>query len=412
MKIIACLVLLSASVVQPVIEKIGTIGGFEKSKNLSGDSSLVDGGTSDRENGRIRKIKDVIIYNDTLFHSAFPSVIRRPDGELLVAFRRAPERRMFGEGKTVHVDPNSYLMMVRSRDGEAWSQPELMYAHPFGGSQDPGLLQLRDGTLMCTSYGWALVRPDGLPNLKKPITLNTNEFVFLGGYLLRSFDGAKTWKGPIYPPHIEPEIRFDVFGRPLPAYSRGALYEGKDGRIFWVVAAGDRESPRKTSNHLLVSKDKGLTWDYSSPVAVDDSVSFNETSVYETPKGDIVAFMRTANFGGQSCIARSTDGGKSFRWQKMAFMGYPLHALRLPDNRVLLTYGHRSKPLGIRARVLNAECTDFDTAPETVLRADGGTSDLGYTWSTMIDKKRALVVYYYNIGNGTRHIAGSILEIN
>jgi hypothetical protein len=33
------------------------------------------------------------------------------------------------------------------KNGENWSKnPELIYAHPFGGSQDPCLLQLRDGT--------------------------------------------------------------------------------------------------------------------------------------------------------------------------------------------------------------------------------------------------------------------------
>jgi hypothetical protein len=188
------------------------------------------------------------------------------------------------------------------------------------------------------------------------------------------------------------------------------LYEGKSGRIFWVVAASD--SPKKTSVHLLISDDKGKTWSYSSPVAVDEKVVFNETSVYETPKGDIVAFLRTANFDDQACIARSTDGGKTFdKWESMGFQGHPLNGLRLPDNRVLLTYGYRHKPFGIRARILNAECTDYATAPEIILREDGGNSDIGYTWPVQLDKNRVLVTYYFNIGNGTRHIAGTILEI-
>ncbi|MBI4626054.1 MAG: exo-alpha-sialidase, partial [Verrucomicrobia bacterium] len=177
-------------------------------------------------------------------------------------------------------------------------------------------------------------------------------------------------------------------------------------------AASDAESPRKTSNHLIVSDDQGLTWSYSSAVAVDARTTFNEASVYETPKGDLVAFLRTANFNDHACIARSTDGGKSFRpWEDMGFQGHPLHALRLADNRVLLTYGYRHAPLGVRARVLNPECTDFATAPEIVLRDDGGTTDLGYSWSTRLDGKRVLVTYYFNIGTGPRHIAGTILEI-
>jgi hypothetical protein len=155
-----------------------------------------------------------------------------------------------------------------------------------------------------------------------------------------------------------------------------------------------------------------MTWKYSSAVAEHPVISFNETSVYETPKGDIVAFLRTGGFDDQACIARSRDGGKSFdQWVSMGFQGHPLHALRLPDDRVLLTYGYRHRPYGIRARVLNSECTDFATAPETILRTDGGNTDLGYPWSVIIDKHRALIVYYFNVDGGSRYIAGTVVEI-
>ncbi len=360
----------------------------------------------------VRKVKDIVIYQDPAYYSTFPSVIKRPNGEILLAFRRAPERKGFGEKGSSHVDPNSYLVAVRSRDGENWTkEPELIYAHPFGGSQDPCLLQLKNGDVLCASYGWAFLRPDGMANLQKPY-FEAGGAIFLGGYLVRSTDGTKTWKGPIYPPHIKPEINTTPLGQPVPAYNRGALYEGKSGRIYWVVAASDSNSPKKTSNHLIVSDDKGLTWKYQSVVAIDDKASFNEASAYETPKGDIVAFLRTAGMDDQACIARSTDGGKSFgKWQSMGFKGHPMQAMRLPDQRVLLVYGYRHKPYGIRARILNAECTDYATAPELVLREDGGGTDIGYPWSVQLDKNKVLVTYYYNLDNGTRHIAGSILEI-
>ena len=154
-----------------------------------------------------------------------------------------------------------------------------------------------------------------------------------------------------------------------------------------------------------------MTWDYVSPVAVDNTISFNEASIIETPKGDFVGFLRTANFEGQAVISRSTDGGKTFEWETMGFKGHPLHALRLNDNRVLLTYGYRHEPYGIRARILNAECTDFATAPEIVIREDGGNWDIGYTWAIQFDDGRVLVVYYYNQENGPRYIAGTILDI-
>ena len=353
----------------------------------------------------IIKVKDVMIYEDTQFYCAFPSVIKRPDGELMVAFRRAPNRKTFGENANDHVDPNSYLVMVRSNNnGETWTkEPELIYAHPFGGSQDPCLLQLNDGTLLCTSYGWSSFKSSN----------GKDKTAFLGGYILRSTDGGISWQGPIYPPHISQEVYNTPFGDGLPAYNRGALYEGKNGRIFWAVAATDNKDTEKTSVYLLTSDDKGLNWTYRCPIAVDEAVFFNETSVYETPKGDIVAFLRTGWMNDLACIARSTDGGQTFgKWESMGFLGLPLNVLRLPDNRVLLTYGYRHPPYGIRARILNAECTDFATSEEFILRDDGGNRDIGYSWPVQLDNNKGLVVYYYNKNDGIRHIAGTIVEIN
>ncbi|MGZ5545678.1 MAG: sialidase family protein, partial [Limisphaerales bacterium] len=161
----------------------------------------------------------------------------------------------------------------------------------------------------------------------------------------------------------------------------------------------------------MVSGDKGKTWAYSCPVAADPKITFSETSIYETPKGDLVAFIRTAGYDDHTVIARSTDHGKSFgKWQDAGFQGHPHYALRLPDDRVLLIYGYRHAPFGVRARVLDAECTDW-SGPEIILRDDGKQGDLGYPWATMISKDRALVVYYIHSPEDISHIAGTLVEI-
>ena len=374
------------------------------------------GGSEQNQTGSktgVTKEADIVIYRDDKFYSAFPSIVRRPDSELLIAFRRAPERRALGEPDTSHTDPNSYLVLVRSRDdGKTWGQtPELIYADPFGGSQDPCMVQLRDRSILCSSYGWALLQPEAAGKLKG--VFRHGNFVFLGGYLLRSTDDGHSWQGPILPPPVPSESTRGLFGQPVPAYNRGAIWEGKDGRLYWVVAANNSLSPRKTETHLLISADKGNTWIYACPVARDEKVTFNETSLYQTPKGDLVAFMRTEDFDDHTAVARSVDGGKSFRpWRDAGFKGHPHHALRLPDRRVLLVYGYRHPPFGIRARVLDAECTNVASAEEIVLRDDGGNGDLGYPWATMISRNRVLVVCYFNIGDGPRHIAGTFLSLS
>lgn len=364
------------------------------------------------QSNSVKKVKDLIIYQDSLFYSSFPSVIKTANNSYMLAFRRAPERRAFGEKNTIHVDANSYLMKVESKDGQNWTKrPELIYAHAFGGSQDPCLLTLKDGTILCASYGWSFLREDGLKNLKKP-HFQSGDGTFLGGYIVRSTDHGNTWSDPIYPPSIKQEVNYDMYGNKVPVYNRGAMYESETGRIFWVVAATDNAESKKTSNYLMYSDDKGKTWNYLSVVAEDPEIAFNETSIYETPKGDLVAFLRTAGYEDQACIARSTDGGKTFEWESMGFKGHPLQAMRLPDNSVFLVYGYRHEPFGIRARILNAECTDFATAEEIVIRDDGDGWDIGYPWAVMLDDSQILVTYYFNTNDGPRHIAGTVLELS
>ena len=377
---------------------------------LTVPASVFAQGAPPRASGGVKKLNDLVVYRDDSFYSAFPSIVRRPGGELLVAFRRAPDPRNFGSAPVTHTDPCSQLVLVRSGDGgQTWSkEPQLIFAHPRGGLQDPCMLQLDDNSILCSSYGWALIPRAVGQKLKNPS--RAGEFVFMGGVMLRSEDGGNGWSQTPLPP-TRGEQFLDPFNQPIPAYNRGAMCQGRDGRVFWVTAM---EGPggKVTGTHLMTSDDRGRTWNYACPVATDDKVTFNETSIYQTPKEDLVAFIRTGNFNDHTVVARSTDGGKSFgKWQDAGFKGHPHYALRLPDARVLLVYGYRHAPFGIRARLLDVECTNFATAPEIVLREDGGNVDLGYPWATMISDDRALVVYYFNVKDGPRHIAGTLLEV-
>lgn len=349
----------------------------------------------------LTKIKDINIYTNDLYYCSFPSIVRRPSGELIVAFRRAPNRRAIGEMGYSHTDSNSYCVLVRSRDnGETWTkEPELIYAHPWGGSQDPCIVQLRDGSIVCASYLWTHVGGE------------RRRFAFQGGYLMRSDDGAHTWKGPFTPPPVPGREAKDSFGRALPAYNRGAMCQGRDGRLYWAVAYPKDAGTTNTDIHLMISADRGETWMYSCPIATDTKVSFNETSLYETAQGDLVAFARTAGLDDHTVLVRSRNHGKSFEaWQDVGWQGHPHHAVRLADGRVFLVYGYRHKPHGVRARILDAECTNFAAALETVLRDDGGGNDLGYPWAVVLPNRRILATYYMQHYDGLRYIGGTLLS--
>jgi hypothetical protein len=360
----------------------------------------------------MRILEHTTIYADSAYYSAFPSIVARPDGELLVAFRRAPDRRRFFAGRHTHTDPNSYLVLVRSHDaGRIWTrEPELIYAHPFGGSQDPCMVQLQDGALLVSSYAWMLLPEEGVAQAAAEPRWQVYgwPFTFLGGYLMRSTDGGRSWQGPIIPP--EGEGRAHYFpGVPIPACNRGAMVQAGDGMLYWLVQHSLESRPRHTILGLQVSGDGGLTWEDRGIAIADDQVVFNETSLIETPAGDLVAFIRTDHFDDHGVVARSTDRGKSWKWQDMGVIGHPYHAACLPDGRVFLVYGYRHPPFGIRARLLDPECRRFDV-PELVLRDDGGSTDLGYPWACALPDGRVLAVYYFNQADGTRYIAGTYVQ--
>ncbi len=362
--------------------------------------------------GGMNKTKDFVIYQDSMYYSSFPSLVVRKDGEILCAFRRAPDRKaLWGAPGPTHTDANSYLMLVRSKDGgNTWSKPELLFAHPLGGSQDPCMVQLKDGSIVCTSYGWALLPEEKVAKLPSTVS-HLGGYTFLGGYILRSDDGGKSWKGPFIPPHVPVDGTVDALERPTPAYNRGAMTQDKNGKLYWAVCCNQGPKVRHSTVQLLTSSDRGETWQYACPIAEDEKAWFNETSMIWTKKGDLVAFMRTAQFDDHLAVARSTDGGKSFKWEDGKIIGHPYHALKLPDGRVFLVYGYRHPPFGIRARLLNPDCTDIEKAPELVIRDDGGSGDLGYPWAALLPNGQIMVAYYLNIAEGTRFIAGSFITV-
>ncbi|MFL5011181.1 sialidase family protein [Rhizobium sp.] len=83
-------------------------------------------------------------------------------------------------------------------------------------------------------------------------------------------------------------------------------------------------------------------------------------------------------------------------------------ALGRIEGVLVLVYGHRDLPFGIRMRM------SFDDGrtwgAETVIRSDGGTADLGYPKLVQRGDGSLLAVYYFNDGDREeRYIAASIV---
>ena len=106
------------------------------------------------------------------------------------------------------------------------------------------------------------------------------------------------------------------------------------------------------------------------------------------------------------------DGGVTWRYigrpvPDTGLLGNPPALTLLPDRRICLTYGYRSEPFGIRARISADEGVSW--GEEIMLRGGAGNHDLGYPRTVLNGNGEIVTAYYYNDdAEGERYIAATI----
>jgi hypothetical protein len=133
-----------------------------------------------------------------------------------------------------------------------------------------------------------------------------------------------------------------------------------------------------------------------------------ETLAHETTQGVIWLLTRVEGGDDQLWQAVSRDGGKTWTSQPSGIVGHPPSGLvKLADGRLVLTYGYRHPPYGIRAVVSADEGLTWDTGHVIILRNDGAGYDLGYPRSLLLPDGTILTVYYFTLEDHVTHIAAT-----
>ena len=87
--------------------------------------------------------------------------------------------------------------------------------------------------------------------------------------------------------------------------------------------------------------------------------------------------------------------------------GNPPSLVKLADGRLVVTFGYRAAPYGIRARISGDQGKTW--GEDIILRSDAVDWDLGYTRSVQRPDGKIVTVYYYNDAASTeRYIASTI----
>ena len=370
-------------------------------------------------------ISTEVIYRDEEY-VAFPNMAKLPDGTIMCAFRHAKERQK-QYGRVTHVDPTAKDVYILSRDGGKTFEKELhTIIDDDMSEQDPCINVLSDGRIIATYFRWALCEKGkgkikwGEANFNRyGRSLHGKYDCYPNGVAYSiSDDNGKTWK------HY---ATLKINGVPAGGGVRGNIVELPNGSLL-MPFYGNLNLGELSRSGLVKSDDRGETWEFCCDMAFDPECkkNFLEANIFRTCSGKIVGLFRTqsdylkegVDFGSTYLnlhIAVSNDDGKTFgevTEVENCWCSSPVQALQLNSGNVLISYGYRKEPFGIRARICNSELTNISEAEEIILRDDAPNGDLGYPHAIQLDNGDIIISYYISDSDGIRTISTSRIREN
>ncbi|MCA9215478.1 MAG: exo-alpha-sialidase [Planctomycetales bacterium] len=217
-----------------------------------------------------------------------------------------------------------------------------------------------------------------------------------------SLDRGRKWNGPF-------RLQVDDLGI---AARTDYIVNGKyDCMVFLTAAKLDGEEGRP---FCARSTDGGKSWRFVSWInEAPDGFGIMPSTVRVSPTELVTAVRRRSGTKRWIETYRSTDNGSSWDLDTVPAPnvgeGNPPSLIRLADKRLCLTYGHRAAPFGIRARVSADNGKTWQ--PEIMLRSDGGGRDVGYPRSVQRPDGKVVTVYYlHDALLSERYVGATIWE--
>jgi sialidase-1 len=332
-------------------------------------------------------LRTTTIFREPDTYAVFPSLYLEPRTERLYTSFRAG-----GPRSHINAAGSGTVSMVSDDGGKTWQRGEAAPSTPFTG---PHGRQVR---VWCK---WWQEHPADQRAALEQQGYEVHDVregvvaICAGAVCSRSADGGKTWQ--------DQEIRMPSMAVLASGMNSRQL---PDGTILFPVY-GKAKAGQNDSSWVLRSADYGETWQLI-PVGSRPQSHLNEPEIVQTASGRLLMAMRTGVGDDHLWQAVSDDRGLTWHGLKdTGVKGHPPDLLRLQDGRLLLTYGFRHDPTGIRAVVSadNGETWDLDHV--WTLRDDGGGFDLGYPHSVQLRDGTVVTVYYFVRPGGMQYIACS-----
>lgn len=211
-----------------------------------------------------------------------------------------------------------------------------------------------------------------------------------------SNDRGKSWDGPFALPD---------FGQPGTAARTDYIVEGKHELLAFITVA--KRNRREGRVAAIRTRDGGKSWDLVSFIGPEPEDYAIMPSTVRVGPTDLVTAIRRRRWVD---VYRSNDEGASWQFLNQAVLdigGNPPCLVRLKDGRIVMTFGYRLKPFGIRARI--SKDNGLSWSDDIILRQDGGGTDLGYTRTVLRPDGNLVTAYYYNEDAGKERYIGATI---
>lgn len=373
----------------------------------------------------LRVDSHLVLYRSERFFSAFPSVVTLPNNEVLLAFRRAPDHRwLLGApaeqdlNAVDHVHFRSHIALKRFDGNLApFGDTVSMPTHAEAADQDANLFIQSGGRLLQHGFLWYPVTHSVAEKLHeagrhvvRAEKLGAG-YVFWGSYVRHSDDQGLTWSDY---QELPIDAAGTVAGGPFAAGSvalRGRMVELPDGCLLLAGYAAGETGAENQQTSFFKSDCRGESWMRLPQKLSMDGIDLQEPAIVAWPKSQISVFHRTTNNKDRLVVAQSGEDLSFSEPKTLKIIGHPYDPLVLKDGRLLLVYGCRHKPMGVRAR-LASSLEGLDDAEEIIIRDNSPSADTGYPTACILPDGRILVAYYIADDKGVRGIEGTILSLS
>lgn len=355
---------------------------------VCGAAAFFFSGRLQAEDPQAEILSTKVISQQPEFYHGWPTLAKQKSGRLMLVWSGRREG---------HVCPfGTVEWMTSSDNGKTWTWPRTLLDSAID-DRDAGVLETAKGSILVTTFSslayesyidkaeangsWSeekmkrwLAEGHRIPEDQRKQQLGT--------WILRSTDNGLAWSAKIDSLVNSPH-------GPIQLADGRIIYTGKQ---LWL------ENPRIG---VSVSHDDGQTWEWLAEIPArdgDNPGDYHELHVVEANDGTLIAHIRNHNKANsrETLQTESVDGGKS--WTKphaIGVWGLPSHLLKLDDGRLLMTYGHRRKPLGNLARVSSDNGKSWSAA--MTLSDDATSGDLGYPSTVQLEDGSLLTVWYESI---------------